>query len=311
MKTPKIHILLSTYNGERYLTEQLNSILKQNYQNFVLYIRDDGSTDRTLLLLEDYIKAHPEASGKIQLLPNPSSQNLGYMGSFWQLLDCCGGADYYAFCDQDDIWLPNKLEAGIAMLEKETAKLPLLYFSNYNYCDEQLHLLHPAPAPVLPITFRDVLFYTPAFGFSIIINESLRQLALKTSDRTQLPHDGWVQKIAAAFGKVLYDSQCTALYRRHSAAVTSSNARLFSAISYWIRHDIFGASMKETHFVLNRFYQEYGNLMEESDRSLLDLYTGNTLSFFRWFRRFSYKKRLRPSIGGDLALRICFLLNTY
>lgn len=311
MNTPKIHILLSTYNGENYLKEQLDSIFQQSYQNFTLFIRDDGSSDQTPSLLAAYKEEHPELSEKIFLLPNPSEKNLGYMGSFWLLLEQCKGADYYAFCDQDDVWLPNKLEAGIQMLEKENPSMPLLYFSNYHYCDQALNLLHPAPAPALPITFRDVLFYTPAFGFSMIINESLRKMALKTADRTRLPHDGWMQKIAAAFGKILYDETSTALYRRHAEAVTSSNAKLLSAISYWIRQDIFGSSMKETHFVLNRFFQEYGEALPSDDKKLLALYTGPTGAPLNWFRRFSYKKRLRPSIGGDLALRICFLLNTY
>jgi hypothetical protein len=257
------------------------------------------------------MEQHPLYSDRIVILPNPSGQNLGYMGSFWTLLEQCEPADYYAFCDQDDVWLPDKLAAGITFLEKEDSALPLLYFSNYDYCDEELHVLHHAPSVSLPVTFRDVLFYTPAFGFSIMINESLRALALRTGDRTQLPHDGWVQKLAAAFGKILYNENSTALYRRHSSAVTASNARLISLICHWIRHDIFGSSMKETHFVLDRFLQEYGSQLRAEDFQLLTRFTGSSSSLVVRARRLFYPKKLRPSVGGDLALRICFLLNTY
>ena len=102
-----------------------------------------------------------------------------------------------------------------------------------------------------------------------------------------------------------------ALYRRHDSAITSSNARLFSAIVYWIKNDLFGSTMKDTHFVLNRFMQEYGSSLSSNNRELLALYTGSNLSVCDWFRRFSYKKRLRPSTGGDLALRICFFFCRY
>lgn len=308
---PKINILLSTYNGEKYLQEQLDSIFHQTFQNFTLYIRDDASSDSTIPLIHTYMREHPGTADKLVLLPNPTHQNLGYMGSFWLLLDQCASADYYAFCDQDDIWLPNKLEAGLNYLEKEITEMPLLYFSNYNYCDEKLNILHEAPRVQLPITFRDVLFYTPAFGFSIIINEKLRAMTLQTTNRTNLPHDGWVQKIAAAFGKILYNPQSTALYRRHSSAVTYSNVRLITTIKYWIRNDIFGSSMEETHFVLKRFMEEYGNFLSQEDYRLLTLYTCAKRTPRFWFKRCFYKKRLRPSMGGDLALRICFFLDRY
>ena len=93
MNDPKVHILLSTYNGSHYILEQLNSILQQTYQNFTLFIRDDGSSDNTLALIDQYKKQHPEYASKINTLPNLSNSNLGYMESFWTLLQKCGNAD--------------------------------------------------------------------------------------------------------------------------------------------------------------------------------------------------------------------------
>lgn len=309
--SPKINILLSTYNGTPYLTEQLDSLFQQTFQNFTLYVRDDASKDQTVPLLHSYRENHPEIADRIVILPNPEHRNLGYMESFWTLLRECSRADYYAFCDQDDVWLPDKLKAGIRFLEKEDARLPLLYFSNYHYCDQDLHILHDAPPVSLPITFKDVLFYTPAFGFSIMINNTLRDMALQPADHSGLPHDGWVQKIAAAFGKIVYNPDCTALYRRHETAVTSGNARLQSAIRYWVKSDLLGKAMQDTHFVLDRFLQEYGNKLSVPDRELLSLYTGNKPSVIKWLKRFTYSQRLRPSAGGDLALRICLFWGRY
>ena len=311
MSTPKVNILLSTYNGEKYLEAQLKSIFSQTYSNFVLYIRDDGSSDMTNQVLYKFMASHADYKEKTVIISNPSQENLGYMGAFWHLLDHCSDADYYAFCDQDDIWFPEKIERGISFLEREKKESPLLYFSNYTYCDENLQPIHSAPSIKLPITFQDVLFYTPAFGFSIIINNKLRQIALQTTNRLHIPHDGWVQKIAAAFGKIVYDNECTAFYRRHHQAVTFSNSSLLLSIGNWIKNEIYGSAMKETHYILDQFMQEYGTYLTDNDHKILRIFTGNSPSFLNWIQRLFYPKKLRPSFGGELALRICFFLGRY
>lgn len=117
---------------EKYLSQQLDSLLSQTYPNITIYIRDDGSKDDTLQIISHYVKVSQDTSGpKIVFLP-PDGKNLGYMSSFWLLLRECGSADYYAFCDQDDVWLPDKVECGIAALEKKRqlcpfSILPLLF----------------------------------------------------------------------------------------------------------------------------------------------------------------------------------------
>lgn len=308
---PHINILLSTYNGEKFLVQQLDSIFNQTYQNFSLYIRDDGSSDSTVKLIESYFQEHPSFAQKTFFIQNPQKINLGYMEAFWTLLDCCEKASYYAFCDQDDVWLKNKLQAGISFLEKEAVDIPLLYFSNYMFCDENLNPLHSSTTVPSFIHFKDVLFYTPAFGFSIIINDTLRSLALQTTNRKSIPHDGWVQKIAAAFGKIIYNKECTAYYRRHSNAVTSSNAHIVSTLYNWFNQDLLGTEMRKTHFILHRFYQEYGNKLSPSNTSILNLFACNSFNIQIWLKRIFFPLRLRPSLAGELALRICFLFNRY
>lgn len=91
----------------------------------------------------------------------------------------------------------------------------MLYFSNFYRCNENLNLKKEGMVYQEDVKFENVLFYTPAFGFSILINESLRKLVLGDFDHKGLPHDGWVQKTAAAFGRIIYDPTCTAYYRRH------------------------------------------------------------------------------------------------
>ena len=125
----KVNILLSTYNGEKYLSEQLDSLMNQTYQNMVIYVRDDGSNDKTLDILYKYQKQ--DGRKQMIILKEDKPVNLGFMESFWILLRSCEHADYYAFCDQDDVWLPEKVERGVAALEKERNDVPLLYSSGY------------------------------------------------------------------------------------------------------------------------------------------------------------------------------------
>ena len=311
MKKRMVHILLSTYNGEKYVIEQLESIFRQTYQEIKLYIRDDGSTDETVKRIRQYLAQNSEYAKKTVWLENEKHENLGYMQSFWKLLKEAKGADYYAFCDQDDVWLPEKVEKGVQMLEQMDWNKPLLYFANFYQCNENLSIQKEGMVYQGEVKFENVLFYTPAFGFSILLNERLRQMVLRSFDHTDLPHDGWVQKTAAAFGKIVYDPSCTAYYRRHESAVTASNASKKSLIKNWLENDIMGKSMEETHKVLERFYQVYGNEMEEKDRKLLVLYATQKKGPVIWWKRVSFVQKLRPSVGGRLALRVCFGLGRY
>ena len=160
-----VHILLSTYNGEKYIIEQLESIFHQTCQEIRLYIRDDGSEDSTVEKIRQYLAAHPEYQGKTVWVENEAHENLGYMKSYWKLLREASGAQYYAFCDQDDVWLPQKVERGVTALEKEKEDKPVLYFSNFYQCNEDLSIAKEGPVYTENIKFENVLFYTPGFWF--------------------------------------------------------------------------------------------------------------------------------------------------
>ena len=114
--TTQVAILLATYNGERFIKDQLDSILNQTYQNFVCYIHDDGSTDRTVDILKKYVSKYPK---KIKLLEYPGKK--GAVGNFLSLIDYAVEhcrEQYYLFSDQDDIWLPQKIELEVKKIRK-------------------------------------------------------------------------------------------------------------------------------------------------------------------------------------------------
>lgn len=138
MGKEKIAILLATYNGEHFLAQQINSVLNQTFTNWTLYIRDDGSTDSTLGIIKDYVNKHSNI-----VLLDPVNKNLGAMNSFLWLLENIN-SDYYMFCDQDDVWLPNKIELSYAELrglELNEKNLPALVFSDLFVVNQSLEII--------------------------------------------------------------------------------------------------------------------------------------------------------------------------
>lgn len=129
----KVAVLLSTYNGEKYLEEQLNSLCNQTYSNLEIVIRDDGSSDGTCDLIKKYQQKHNNIKFE-------EGTNLGFIKSFFCLLELAD-ADYYAYCDQDDIWLENKVELAVQALNKADGTKPNLAFGNSDYYDENMKLL--------------------------------------------------------------------------------------------------------------------------------------------------------------------------
>ena len=131
-----IDILLSTYNGKRFLEKQLDSILAQTYTEWRLLIRDDTSSDSTRAILEKYQQLNPQ---KIILFPNNINKNIGVIKSFENLLEC-SNKEYIMFCDQDDIWLPNKIEVTLNTMKdleaKHSTQTPIAVHSDLTLIDE-------------------------------------------------------------------------------------------------------------------------------------------------------------------------------
>ena len=304
----KVIILMSTYNGELYIEEQLDSIFCQNHQNFELWIRDDGSKDNTVEVIEQYKnKLEPAQAEKITLVSTDSG-NLGYMKSFWYLLQNCPKADAYAFCDQDDVWEPDKLERGVQHLKKEDEKKPMLYTSRFAYYSGEMEFQEEGIRYPYDITFDKVAFYTPAFGFTIMVNDALREKALSAGDLTNIPHDAWCLKVATAFGKVIYDETVTARYRRHGSTVTQASASKWKLIKEWIHKDILHGNLWERYWFLKRFAEEYGDELSVQDKAFIKLFEEQKCPFLQKLQRVCYSYRLRPTLGGEVALRLCFLL---
>ncbi|MBO6140218.1 MAG: glycosyltransferase family 2 protein [Ruminococcus sp.] len=215
MDRPKIAVLMSTYNGEKYIREQIDSILAQKDVDVTLYIRDDGSSDETRNIILEYVRQN----GNIHLYFD--GRNLRPGASFLKLLCFAakykGPFDYYAFSDQDDIWLEEKLIRGIRSIEDIDG--PALYCSNQRIYKngEELGLRFDEPPE---ITLLSNLSSNKMYGCTMVFNNELAQLVRKVrkpgKDYLYIRnHDAWTILLAFAVGKVVYDHDSYILYRIH------------------------------------------------------------------------------------------------
>lgn len=214
-----INILLSSYNGEKYIAKQIISVMQQQEVSVKLTIRDDGSTDNTVMIIE---RLSQKYINKIELI---KGSNIGYRRSFLQLLKCASYSDYYAFCDQDDYWLPDKCKRGISKLEKEK-DLIALYATGVTLTDENLNIIGKTDSWNMPLTVESYFTRQRLAGCTYIFNNGLRELAMQFADLdlpdAQMPdHDFVVGSCAFSCGKVYLDKVSNILHRRHSKSVTS------------------------------------------------------------------------------------------
>jgi len=221
-------ILLSTYNGEKYLTEQIESLYIQNNSNWHLLVRDDGSEDSTVAAINAFAKSHPE---RITIVGN-NEGNLGPVQSYLNLMKK-SSAPYIAFCDQDDVWGPNKLSKQLSVLrdaeDEYGEQVPILVHSNSRIVDSNLNILsssqweYQKTNPDKMTIFNRLLIQNCITGCATIINRQLLELALSVKNPENIiMHDWWLGLIAAAKGKIISMPEPLLFYRQHSANDTGS-----------------------------------------------------------------------------------------
>ncbi len=208
--TPRVAVLLSTYNGEAFLAAQLDSVRAQRDVQVEVFARDDGSSDATLEILASYARWWP------QLAAPMTGPNLGPAASFLTLLGGeMEGFDGFAFCDQDDIWLPDKLARATARLQEDGGGSPALYCSRVMCVDRSLRPLGPAPIK-RDGRFEHLLFENIAFGVTVVMNARAAALVRsRPPSAGVIMHDWWCALVVSAFGTVTYDERPGVLYRQH------------------------------------------------------------------------------------------------
>lgn len=205
----KIVVLMSTYNGEKYLIEQIDSIMNQNFDGDIfLQIRDDGSKDSTIDIIESYSQSD---NRKIKL---DIGENIGPQRSFLRLIKNAAEADYYFFADQDDIWNLNKVRTAVSKMED--CKRPVCYCSNYSLFNLELGINKERVLETPPI-FRPlkVILFNQIPGCTMGFNDELMKLIKNLEFSNVMMHDSMTLALCAACGKVIYDDTSTIRHRIH------------------------------------------------------------------------------------------------
>jgi len=210
----KAVILLSTFNGEKYINELIDSLLKQDYFNYQILIRDDGSIDNTCNILKKY-----ENENK-KMLKVFYGENIGVNESFFKLIEIAKGmSDYYFLCDQDDVWLDNKIKNAIELMEKYNE--PVTYCSKQTKVDELLNVIGETTEPIHELTFENAIIENVITGCTLAINDKMIQFILPSKEAVF--HDWWIYLVSTTFGKVIFDEHSYILYRQHDSNVVGAS----------------------------------------------------------------------------------------
>lgn len=218
--TPSVAILLSTFNGAKYLDELINSLLEQEDIDLHIIIRDDGSSDETKVLL-----SHFEAkSEKIYLLRN-DFENLGPSESFHLLLKYAvelNSFEYFAFADQDDIWLPRKVIKGIEFIIDHALTLeePILYASEVTPIAAGGNILKYKKESNLSFGYRNSLVENSAVGTTILLNSISARILIANRPYLKVSYDAWYYLVISYIGSTYFDKSSYILYRRHTLTHT-------------------------------------------------------------------------------------------
>lgn len=301
-----INVLMSCYNGEKFLDEQIASILNQKTTRKIeLYIRDDGSKDNTKGILEkyaDYENIH------INLAPN-----VGVVKSFFDLLTYCEPADYYAFADQDDIWFEDKLEKAMDAITKEGANnTPILYCSNFYNWNSDTDEATPCRNINEPVSIvKTIVSGDSGFGFTQVMNHEMRKLVLRYNETYPTmkvwTHDMWCHTLAVCFGKLIYDHSYTANYRRHGNNVSTQELRggnIWTHRLWQIKEFLFGSNGKIFQSDVTSFYEVYKDQMNKEQKDTFELFLGDGKRLKKVF----WKGRFRAGLVDEIAIRVLMLL---
>lgn len=216
----KVAVIMSTYNGEKYIREQIDSILNQTGVEVELFIRDDGSKDSTVKIIEEYEQKHRNVHVDIGI-------NLGFRQSFIQKLLSARGYEYYSFSDQDDYWEKEKLYQACLKLQKVKTGKPAVYYSNLNVADANLNVYCTTKLQNRKKSLESLVMRRSIAGCTMVFNECLWNKIAEvdvTDDMLKRGHDSFILSLCYALGgTVICDPNAYIRYRQHTSNTSGSS----------------------------------------------------------------------------------------
>ena len=279
MKNDTVLILLSLYNGEKYISEQLDSLFNQTASIYIL-ARDDGSKDKTAEIVEKYCSVHDN----IELI---RGENVGFIRSFNSLLmnDKVNEFQWIAFCDQDDVWLKDKISVAIQKLNQIQDFVPVTYCSNLRMVDESLNDIGYMHRPKTVISKKGAIVQNMATGCSMVFNKKAVDMYKKSVGKDMISHDYTMNLICLLMGKVIYDHDSYILYRQHNNNAVGGFSKSYVRGVIDVTKDLFSPKEEKRVNWIRDFYEIYKEFLSTEDVIILK-------------RFFEYKK----SFGNRLKL---------
>jgi len=299
----RVTVLLSTYNGSKFLQQQLDSLYAQTYPNIRILVRDDGSTDSTRTQL-----ASEQAKGRIDILEG--HVNLGPAFSFFELLKNAVGTEteYVAFCDQDDVWHPEKIARAIRKLSGVANDRPAMYCSRVELVDENLKHIGYTDLP-RKIGFGNALLESVTAGCSIVLNREAMTLVGRNLPGKVVIHDWWCYLVVSCFGEVIVDAGATLKYRQHDSNAIGV-ANWFTRLARKYRR-FFGSG--EGHRWMSEQAASLRNIFKDrippANRRVLDNFVEAKSSWYRRVQLVLSGDVWRQKWPDDLLRRLLILLN--
>ena len=267
---------MAVYNGEAYLAAQIDSILSQSDSRGHLTISDDGSTDGSGAMIDDYVSRYPD-----RIVRYRSGRRFGNARDhFFHLMDRCD-ARFMLFCDQDDVWYPDKVEKTRRALEDAESRwgagMPVLVFSDQTPADANLRPLSPSLMRYQKqyfehFDYRSILLQNVVTGGAMGINRALARLGGGREDTSQIiMHDWWLAAVAARFGKIIYIDEPLGFYRQHGD--NAVGAKDVGSAGYALGRlgamDAVRRSILRKKAQAKRFHLAYGSLLGPEDERFL------------------------------------------
>lgn len=283
---------MSTYNGEKYLNEQMDSILNQKNIEVDILVRDDGSTDNTLNILKEYIKKYKNISYY-------TGTNLRSAKSFMNLLFTAKEYNYYAFSDQDDVWDKNKLYVAVSKLKEGYN----LYGGKKSIVDSELKKMNCEDEIPFSLNLGSVILRCRIAGCTMVFDKKLREELLKYNPKVLSMHDSWVLKVAASIGKIFYDQKEYILYRQHSNNVVGAKKNFIKQFKERILNLKKRKEQSSVRILMAReLYDNYSDFLSKNDKE-------NLYYFVNYKENYEYRLKLLKNnfICGDNLLDTFFI----
>jgi rhamnosyltransferase len=262
-----VDILMTTYNGEAFVEEQIRSIISQSYSDWRLLIRDDGSEDNTATIIQSFA----QTDYRIQIITHPNT-HLGVAQNFMHLVSC-SSAPYCMFCDQDDVWLPNKVEKMVSHIHQLDNNIPQVVYSNAYLWSPEQGIIADRNTLTYPTTLQQMLFLNTGIqGAAAIFNRPMCDL-LRQPLSTYAMHDHALLLAGICLGQVPYIHQPLMYYRQHNNNLTgNAPGSMWNKFLQLHKNRHITVVSREHYNGVKAFYEHFQQLLHKEDKLILEHY---------------------------------------